>query len=287
MQKNLKYLSFFLFTFIILSSCKEENFEIFEEPKTHLDVSYGVDAAQITDIYLPGGRSREATRVILLIHGGGWMAGSKKDMEPFFIRIKEAMPGYAIVNMNYRLAQLSGSRYMLPMQTDDIESVINYVKKNADSYGVKPEFVLAGLSAGGHLAMLYSYKYDTGNDVKAVVNIVGPSNLNDTFYLNNLVYSFALSRITDPSNLPEGMSQSVFGSPVTWIKPKTQPTISFYGTNDEFIPHSQHSALEEALESVNTPQEKHLYEGGHNVGYDNKEDIIAKTSAFLEKQLSQ
>ncbi len=284
-MKNVKYLSFILFSFVIFSSCKKEKYAVFDTPQTFLNYSYGEDPSQKVDIFLPAGRSQGTTRVILLIHGGGWMAGSSKDMETFFVSMKEKMPDYAIVNMNYRLAELVGPKFMLPMQTDDIHSAINYMKSHAEAFGIKPEFVVVGLSAGGHLAMLYSYKHDLDRSVKAVVNIVGPSNLNDTFYLNNLVYGVAMNRITDPANLPAGMSQSVFGSPMTWITSKAPPTISFYGTNDEFIPLSQHSFLEESLDKVNVYNEKHIYEGGHSVGYDNKDDIVNKIKSFLERRI--
>ncbi len=284
MTKNFKFLSIFLFSLIILSSCKKEVYEVFEEPKTILDVAYGNDAAQKADIFLPANRSEADTRVLVIIHGGGWMAGDKKDMQSFVPKFQAELKDYAIVNMNYRLADLT-SRYMLPMQTDDIQSVINHMKNNAAEYGIKPEFVVLGLSAGGHLAMYYAYKNDSDRKVKAVVNIVGPSNLNDTYYLNNVVFNFAMGRITAPSNLPSGMPQSVLGSPVTWISTKSQPTISFYGTTDTYIPASQHSALEQELNKVNVPNEKHIYEGGHVVGFSQSDDIVNKTKEFLRKNV--
>ncbi|MDO5522584.1 MAG: alpha/beta hydrolase [Bacteroidia bacterium] len=283
MKHTLKFfLGFLLFAVVITSCSNDPVYEVFEEPKTIIDAAYGNDIRQKADIYLPAGRNQAATRVLLIIHGGGWYEGKKEDMADFAAKFQTQLKNYAVVNMNYRLVTFNPVRYMLPTQTDDIRSAMDYVAKNASEFGVKPEFVLLGLSAGGHLAMLYSYEYDTDNRVKAAVNIVGPCNLNDSYYTNNIVYSMAMNYITNPDNLPSDMSQSVFGSPVTWIENGAPPTISFYGEADDLIPHSQHTTLEQALNDSNVPNEKHVYPGGHiEASYNQSNDIVAKTVKFL------
>lgn len=274
----------FIFALVIIGCSREEVYEVYEEPRTLLEESYGNDAAQKMDIYLPAGRSQSDTKVLVLIHGGGWMAGDKKDMASFVPKFQAQLRDYAVVNLNYRLANFS-PRYMLPTQTDDIHAAMDYISNHASEYGIKPHFVLAGLSAGGHLAMLYAYKYDVDNRVKAVVNIVGPSDLSDSYYTNNFVYNFGMQYITAPENLPENMSLSEFGSPATWIRDNAPPTISFYGTDDGYIPTSQHTALELALSKSNIPNERYIYTGGHDVGYLQSDDIVAKTKEFLTKHV--
>ena len=271
---------------ILFSTCrKEEVHQIIQEPRTILDTSYGGDVAQKADIYLPAGRSSGTTRVLLIIHGGGWFGGDKKDMQRFVPAFQAQLKNYAIINMNYRLVTFVPVRYMLPTQTDDIRAVMDFVKNNAAAFGVKPEFVVLGLSAGGHLAMLYSYKYDSERRVKGVVNIVGPSDLSDNFYQNNTIYRIGMGYITHPDNLPSGMVANVFGSPANWISSASQPTISFYGTNDGYIPESQHTILETTLNRFNVYNEKHIYNGGHEVGFGNIDDIVSKTAAFLRARV--
>lgn len=281
--KYKKILWLFLASVFIVSCSKEDVYEVIEEPKTLMEQSFGNDVAQKMDVYLPAGRSQATTQVILIIHGGGWMLGDKKDMNSFVPKFQSKMKeNYAVVNMNYRLANLS-PRYMLPTQTDDIHSAMDYIAENASTLGVKPEFVVVGLSAGGHLAMLYSYKHDTKRRVKAVVNIVGPSNLDDDYYKSYPIFRLGMNYITDPKNLPKGMTQSVFGSPVTWITKNAPPTISFYGSTDQYIPAIQHTALEQKLNEHKIPNAKHIYNGGHGVGFEHSDDIVARTAAFLEE----
>ncbi len=286
MKQSVKYFLWILLAAITVAGCSREGdpevHKVFNEPKTITDAAYGTDAAQKMDIYLPAGRSQATTRVLLIIHGGGWYEGDKKDMNDFAAKFYSRMSNYAVVNMNYRLVTFAPARYMLPTQTDDIRSAMDYIGKNAAEFGVKPEFVVLGLSAGGHLAMLYSYKYDTDRRVKATVNIVGPSNFDDSYYLNNLVYGLGMTYITNPSNLPTDMKAPVFGSPVTWITKNAPPTISFYGTNDKLIPPSQHLALEDALNKYKIPNQKYIYDGGHiQASYDQSDDIVTKTIQFV------
>src|SRR6185436_17363983 len=68
--------------------------------ETKLDVAYGADPQQKMDVYLPAGRTAAATKVIILIHGGGWNQGDKADFTAYVDTLKRRMPTYAIFNIN-------------------------------------------------------------------------------------------------------------------------------------------------------------------------------------------
>ena len=119
-----------------------------------MDVSYGSDAKQKMDIYLPPNRSSTKTKVLVLIHGGGWSGGDKVDFNNYIVKLQQNFSDYAIANINYRLVGESVN-YLLPFLTDDISNVLDHFAQNSAEYGIKPEFVLCGTSAGGHLSMLY------------------------------------------------------------------------------------------------------------------------------------
>lgn len=65
---------------LFMLSC-QKNDHINESPKiaatTMLNVSYGADALQNMDVYLPANRSTAATPVCIMIHGGSWTGGDK------------------------------------------------------------------------------------------------------------------------------------------------------------------------------------------------------------------
>jgi acetyl esterase/lipase len=89
------------------------------------NVAYGADALQKMDVYLPQGRSADSTKVLLLIHGGGWVEGDKSDFAAFVDTIKKRLPGYAIFNINYRLSAFPAN--VFPTQELDIKAAVNFI----------------------------------------------------------------------------------------------------------------------------------------------------------------
>ena len=69
---------------------------------TMSNVSYGTDANQKMDVYLPANRTTATTKVIILVHGGSWVSGDKADIASFVDTLKRRVPDYAIININYR-----------------------------------------------------------------------------------------------------------------------------------------------------------------------------------------
>lgn len=244
-----------------------------------LDVSYGDSADQVYDIYLPADRTLQ-TKVLILIHGGGWTSGDKADMNEFKDFLRDQLPDIAVVNINYRLADENNPPY--PMQTDDITDVVNDLKQNREEYQIGTDLGFVGISAGGHLSLLWSYALDTDKNVKMVCSIVGPTNLLDEAYQNttnenlkDLIFQFG----ADAEVL-----KSV--SPLYKVKSTSPPTILFYGAQDPLIPNSQGIALNDKLEELNVIHEFTLYpNGGHGwIGLDLLDTSI-KLKTFIETHL--
>src|SRR5689334_4939816 len=91
-------------SFIVLTSCKKQDNNSNTAIQVHADVSYGTDARQKVDIYLPEGRTETNTKTVVMIHGGGWTGGDKGDMKVVVDSLRNRLPGYAFININYRLA---------------------------------------------------------------------------------------------------------------------------------------------------------------------------------------
>jgi len=133
------------------------------------------------DVYLPGGRDASVTKVIVLIHGGGWFSGKKEDMFGYAVGFfRSTFPRFAIVNMGYRLTSEASPAY--PKQLEDISLVLKFITEKQTEYKIMPRFGLVGVSAGGHLSMLYGYAVDKSVQVNAICNFVGPTDLTDPAY---------------------------------------------------------------------------------------------------------
>lgn len=117
------------------------------------NVAYRTDVGPSTvlDLAQPTFGPRLNRPAILIIHGGGWSAGSKNDMVYRTLMIDYAMKGYVVANMNYRLTQEAP----LPACIEDVRCAIRWMKAHAEKLGIDPNRIgTYGHSAGGHLSLM-------------------------------------------------------------------------------------------------------------------------------------
>jgi acetyl esterase/lipase len=131
--------------------------------------TFGRDSRQYYLYFSPSGAVKR--RVIVYIHGGGWMTGSPNRYK--YIGQKFADMGYHTISLGYRRTPLN--RY--PTQAEDvfrgfIKGLSLLEKKGVDTSRI----VVVGSSAGGHLAGILTYdnkmqkKY--GVDAKRIKGMV-------------------------------------------------------------------------------------------------------------------
>src|SRR5213083_983348 len=99
------------------------------------------------DVYAQ--RSPAPTPTVLFIHGGGWVQGTKEASVLQGVLPYIAM-GYSVVNVEYRLANVS----LAPAAIEDCRCALRWVVAHAKDYNFDVDrIVIAGASAGGHLAL--------------------------------------------------------------------------------------------------------------------------------------
>gem|GEM_PF-3810460 len=79
---------------------------------------------------------------ILLIHGGGWVGGSRKGFEPLAKDL--AAKGYVVANIDYRLA----TEAKFPGAVLDCKAAVRWMRANAKSLGLNPNQI-AGVGGFG------------------------------------------------------------------------------------------------------------------------------------------
>jgi acetyl esterase/lipase len=226
---------------------------------TVTDVSYGSSSEQKMDMYMPANRSAATTKVFVLIHGGGWSGGSKADFTDQLNTLKTLYPAYGIINLNYRLGTSANPGF--PKQIDDIRSAL--IEAQKEKYALGNQYMLIGASAGAHLSMLYAYAYDPAHEVKAVCNTVGPADLSDSAYINNLYYQAIFAALIGNAAYTKDSATLVAVSPAKQVTAQSPPTISFYGNADPLVPSNQMTLLHNALDAHGVYNEKTMYNGGH------------------------
>lgn len=284
-----KYFLLFLLCFTFLVSCSsddttsQEDEEIIEilEAETRLNVTYGSHPKQVYDLYLPEGRSNEKTKVIVLVHGGGWTSGDKSDMTQFVTFLRENHPNYAIANINYVLAEIGVPAF--PNQFLDLGRVISQLTSQQNDLQIRPQFGLIGTSAGAHISLMYDYVYDTNSQIKFVADIVGPTDFTDPFYADDPGFLLALQLLTDESAFPEGTDFAVAMSPALQVSVSSAPTILFYGDQDPLVPLTNGQSLALALTSGSITNSFTVYEGGHGDDWSPADlvDLQQKLEGFI------
>lgn len=101
----------------------------------------------------------------------------------FYEFIKTELPNLAVVNMDCKWADNATDPY--PMQVNDISTLVELLNEKQTEYQISNNLGIMGVSAGGHLGLLWSYAHDTNDQVQMVCSIVRPTNLLDVAYQNS------------------------------------------------------------------------------------------------------
>lgn len=275
----MKAFIFLLPAFVLLAiSCKKQNTAL-----TFKNNSYGSDARNKMDVYLPQQRDTN-TALVILIHGGGWVAGDKSDWSQEIIN-EFTDAGYAVSAINYRYACGDFRKQM-----EDIKNAIEYIRSKAGEWKISgSKFGLVGGSAGGHLSLLYAHAYDSANVVKTVVSIVGPTDMTDPVfhqYANNwgIGYVFqAFLGSTFQSN------PQVYRDASPLYNFSNVPSFFIHGALDNLVPPQQGISMYDSLVLYGFPADTTFF---NNAGHDvfgpaqvNKQQVYDEVKVWLNMYL--
>jgi dienelactone hydrolase len=105
------------------------------------------DSLQSLDVYWNSKLKND--KVLLFVHGGGWLSGDKKQYREMAAHLAEK--GITVVLTNYRLSP----KVKYPVHTEDAAAAINWTFNFINNYnGDNKNIYLMGHSAGGHIASL-------------------------------------------------------------------------------------------------------------------------------------
>ncbi len=238
-------------------------------PNITYSVASGVECK--LDVYAFRGRPGPVPTVVL-IHGGGWVAGTKEGTVLWALPYLEM--GCSVVNVEYRLARVA----LAPAAVEDCRLALRWVFKNAKAYGFDTSrIVVTGGSAGGHLALMtgmldstagfdYPTDWDQTNPpmhVAAIVNWFGITDVADMLSGPDK-QNYAASWIGGQPD-PEKLAERV--SPLTYVRKGLPPIFTVHGDNDELVAYSQAVRLNKALDKADVPHKFITIPGGHHGGF--------------------
>ncbi len=152
----------------------------------------GTDRQLLCDIWSPPTGVPSSGLGLIFLHGSAFYLLDKDyGTRPLFRHL--AAQGHVIMDVAYRLSPETG---LMGMVTD-VKRAIAWMKENAGTYNINPQnIVVAGGSAGGHLALLAAYtpfnpQFTSmelnGKDcsVSAVISLYGSNDLTALYYHTN------------------------------------------------------------------------------------------------------
>ncbi len=266
-----------------------------EDVVVHRDVAYveGGHKRQKLDLYLP--RTEKKLPLIIYVHGGAWLAGSKEFNVPFeYLR-----DGYAVASVNYRLSQHA----LFPAQIEDCKAAVRWLRANADKYNIDPNnFGAWGESAGGHLVALLGTSgdvndFDKGGNtgvssrIQAVVDYFGPTDflqMDEQRLAEGMVHNAADSPEAKLIGGPvqENKEKAARANPVTYVSKGDAPFLIIHGDTDPLVPCHQSKLLEDALKKASVPVEFYIVKGGGHGGFRDP-NVPRLTKEFLDRHLKR
>lgn len=256
--------------------------------------------------------------VIVYIHGGGLVWGSREDIKSeqveFYLNA-----GFNVFSIDYRLAPET----KLPEIKTDIEDALKWLKEDGvKQFDYNPDKIaVIGGSAGGYLALLtgtfdvkpsvivsfYGYGDITEewahtpsphySKMTAVpkeladmlvsneVITVGPIQKRYAIYMHGRQSGDWIRKVTDMNN-----TELKSYCPLYLIEPTYPPTLMLHGTVDEDVPYEQSVLMSEALteasvenQLITIPNGKHVFDEAW--GDPVVQDAFNEVIGFLRKHL--
>lgn len=230
---------------------------------------------------------------IVLIHGGGWIGGSRT---AFASTARDlARKGFVVANIDYRLA----TEAPFPGAVLDCKAAVRWMRAHAEELKVDPgKIAVIGGSAGGHLAAMVATTHgneffsDEGNhsdrsdEVQAAVIMgagvdqVARVKESKTGSIRNCVIFFE----GEYDEVPERYAQ---GSPITHLSKQTPPILMLDGEKDR--PGERYVEFRKKLDSFGVRNDFAVVPGAAHGKWAAKEfrpRFVASMVAFLDSIFS-
>ena len=221
------------------------------------------------DVYLKAYHTGDDLKpAVVICPGGGYLCISESEADPVALRFTEA--GYQPFVLNYSIMEQARYRRGEPFRPIiELEKAFEVLHSNADRWNLDhSKFILAGFSAGGHLAA--SYCSDEGMLLKPAALILAYP-LIDYNYLNK---NWCTGESDYPIDLHRLALRKVFGSASPSqdelndmdvkkrITSKMPPTFIWHSKNDRVISLESSACLAQILKDKGVASKLCILEDG-------------------------
>jgi acetyl esterase/lipase len=225
---------------------------------------------------------------LIFIHGGGWIGLNKEYSIGAFM--PWVMMGWNVVNVEYRMAHVA----LAPAAVEDCLCALRWTAAHAkERHFDLSRLVIAGESAGGHLAMTTGMIPESAGlerecpgvplpKVAAVVSWFGVGDMEKLLHQDDLPPGRD-DAITWFGSLPNREELARRVSPIHYVRKDGPAVFLVVGDADPILSYTQSTMMHEALDKAGEPNALHVVKGGTHGHFtpDQQVEIYTEVLTFL------
>lgn len=245
-------------------------------------VAYGPNERQSLDLYVPEGAAEAPRPIVVFFYGGSWKDGDRglyRFIGEAFTRL-----GYVVAVPDYTV--YPEGRF--PTFMKDAARAAAWVRNHAESFGGDPDrIVLAGHSAGAHMAMLLvfddRYLAEAGvpkTALRSAIGLAGPYAINPLAY-ESIRPVFA------------GIASPDVARPIAFANGDAPPLLLLHGTDDSTVNAKNSRFMAEAVRRAGGRVDIVEYDDVGHIGlvvslsapFRGRDTVYEDVAAFLRRSL--
>jgi acetyl esterase/lipase len=255
---------------------------LWESRAPHATGDAPYDVPSLTVVTTDGARSFGTA--VIVAPGGGYLSLATghegRQIADWF-----SANGVTAFVLTYRLGSAG---YKHPVQLEDAQRAIRWVRSHAEQYGVARDRIgMIGFSAGGHLTAMASTRFDTGDPTAA--DPVDRESSRPDFAI--LVYASTVwgehgwspAAIVGPN--PSASVRDEL-SPAKHVSPQTPATLILHTDTDDVVPAESAVMYYASLRAAKVPVELHIFERGiHGFGFGMSDPALGVIPTLVQNWL--
>jgi acetyl esterase/lipase len=241
-------------------SCSAGDYQI------EANIRYAHYGETLLDLLQPRHPAMKDRVGVLVIHGGGWVSGSKEAALPFCTPL--VAQEFVVADVEYRLAGAAPA----PAALQDVLAAAKWFHDHAAEYRVDPKRIVAmGDSAGGELALMAAMlpaqnEFGPVTKMAAVIDFFGVTDVK-ALLDGAAKRDFAAQWL---GSQPDAADLAKRLSPLTYVRKDVPPVLAIHGDADDVVPYTQSVQLIDALKQAGVKAELMTVTGGKH-GFTNQQ----------------